>query len=166
MHPCEEKKDGCREFLTLPRTCKHVYASWSFLAFLFLFQSVGLLPQKVDISDIYVSLHSLSKMNNLAERSPVLSFQLFFFQTIEYIAITRKLNFYHNPWQILQLKSETCLVIVIVRYNCNIQNRFVHPNTGTVWTEFWNLHLWSDDSSNETENRMCTFNNIAFIIQN
>ena len=20
MHPCEEKKDGCREFLTLPRT--------------------------------------------------------------------------------------------------------------------------------------------------
>ena len=24
MHPCEEKKDGCREFLTLPRTVIHV----------------------------------------------------------------------------------------------------------------------------------------------
>ena len=21
MHPCEEKKDGCRDFLTLPRSC-------------------------------------------------------------------------------------------------------------------------------------------------
>ena len=33
-----------------------------------------------------------------------------------------------------------------------IQNCFVYPNGLTVSTEIWNLHLWSDDSSNETEN--------------
>ena len=36
--------------------------------------------------------------------------------------------------------------------NCNIQNCFVHPNSFTVSTEILNIHLWSDDSLNETEN--------------
>ena len=36
-------------------------------------------------------------------------------------------------------------------YNCNIQNFFQHPNGLTVLTEIYDLHLWSDDSSNETE---------------
>ena len=36
--------------------------------------------------------------------------------------------------------------------NCNIQNCFVRPNGLTLSTETLNLHLWSDDSSNETEN--------------
>ena len=36
--------------------------------------------------------------------------------------------------------------------NCNLQNCFLHPNGLTVLTEILNLYLWSDDSSNETEN--------------
>ena len=58
---------------------------------------------------------------------------------------------------------KTCLVMVtIIKLtqqdigNCNIQNYFVHPNGLTdgltVSTEILNLHLRSDDSSNETEN--------------
>ena len=44
-----------------------------------------------------------------------------------------------------------------------MQTGFVYPNGLTVSTEIWNLHLMSDDFSNETENqilqnRMCTFN--------
>ena len=35
--------------------------------------------------------------------------------------------------------------------NCNIQNCFVNVNGLTVSTKIWNLHLWSDDSLNETE---------------
>ena len=53
--------------------------------------------------------------------------------------------------------------------DCNepIQNCFVHPNGWTVTSEILNLHLVSDDSSNEIENkilknRTCTFKGVDF----
>ena len=52
-----------------------------------------------------------------------------------------------------------CLVMVTIiislhtyRQLQHIQNCFVHLNGMTVSTEILNLHLWSDDFSNETEN--------------
>ena len=36
--------------------------------------------------------------------------------------------------------------------NCKSQNCFVHPHDLIVSTQILNLQLWSDDSSNETEN--------------
>ena len=63
------------------------------------------------------------------------------------------------PCQILQLKNVPCLVIVTIikltqsdignRYT---QNSYKHPNGLTVSADIFNLHFWSDDSSNKTEN--------------
>ena len=36
--------------------------------------------------------------------------------------------------------------------NFGMQNGFINPNGLTISTEIGNLHLWCDDSSNETEN--------------
>ena len=38
--------------------------------------------------------------------------------------------------------------------NYTTQNCFVHPNSLTSSTEVLNLQFWSDDSSNERENKI------------
>ena len=100
-----------------------------------------------------------------------------FFQTFEDFSTKRKLLFSHNLWLISKQKT-----VLFGRYKWNVlgygnnnqaytewysqlhtQNCFVHPNGLTISTEIINLHLWNDNSSNETgnqtlKNKTATFN--------
>ena len=68
-------------------------------------------------------------------------------------------NYSSERCTVLKIFRKTCLVMITIlslhskihEYNCNTQSCFVYPN-GLTDNELLNLDLWSDESSNETEN--------------
>ena len=87
-----------------------------------------------------------------------------FFQTFGDFGITRNLIFFlyityvkFHSWKcsFWKIIMKMCLAIKLTQKDIdsnNVLNCFAHPKDSTVSNEMLDLHLWSDCSSNKTEN--------------